>query len=379
MKLSIFPTMKSIESSVWEEAFGTSYPFLQQKFLQGLESTNCVGPRSGWEPSHIGISLHGQLCGLLPAFLKNHSYGEYVFDWSWADAWQRSGLNYYPKLVTAAPFTPATGPRLWTRPDSALSLSDCVFTVQNWCQLQELSSWHILFCDESTATQCEKLGFSKRLTTQFHWYNRNYRDFDDFLSTFSSRKRKNLRRERQQINQQGLTLRTLTGDEIKNEHWAFFHRCYQTTYAKRSGHSGYLTREFFTETCPKLKDHTVLIIASHKEQPIAAALYFRDNDTLYGRYWGCIKEFHMLHFEACYYQGIEFCIKQGLSRFDPGAQGEHKIQRGFEPTLCFSSHWIRDKRLAHAVAQFCTQESQQVRAYKTEAERLLPFRAKTDT
>jgi predicted N-acyltransferase len=277
-------------------------------------------------------------------------------------------------LVTAIPFTPATGQRFGSLITSEESIANIASCVKALSQSLEISSWHVLFVDETTSAQLSACDMPQRLTTQFHWFNRSYRDFQDFLDRFSSRKRKNLRREREQIARQGLTLRTLKGTDIKPEQWQFFHRCYQTTYAKRSGHGGYLTETFFTETCPELGDTPVMVIAEKDQQPVAASLFFEGETTLYGRYWGCLAEFEFLHFEACYYRGIEYCIESGLSRFDPGAQGEHKIQRGFEPILTYSNHWIVDDRLRDAVAKFTTQESEQVRAYQREAISLLPFK-----
>ncbi len=311
---------------------------------------------------------------MAPGFLKSHSYGEYVFDWSWADAWHRSGLEYYPKLVTAVPFTPASGPRIWTDENAEHALPSFVGAVTHWCESEKISSWHILFPEEEASHELADLGLVQRMTTQFHWFNRGYSCFDDFLSEFNSRKRKALKKERAAMAAQNLRLFTKTGAEISESDWAFFYYCYQTTYLKRSGHEGYLTGDFFTEVCPSLGEDTVMVIAHEGESPVAAALYFVDNNTLYGRYWGCLKEFDFLHFEACYYRGIEYCIENGLSRFDPGAQGEHKIQRGFEPTLTYSNHWIGEPRLKDAVADFCRRDCDHVRRYRDEAATLLPFK-----
>jgi len=367
-------SIAELDASLWQSCFGDSDPFLKWDFLHGLETSACTTAESGWQPAHITLEQSGAPVGVLPAYLKNHSYGEYVFDWSWADAWQRMGLPYYPKLVTAVPFTPASGQRLGDLTgdaDAPATMATCVKALSDEL---EISSWHVLFVDEATSEQLRRCEMPQRLTTQFHWFNREYRDFQDFLDRFSSRKRKNLRREREQITRQGLSLKTLKGEAIGPEAWQFFHRCYQTTYAKRSGHGGYLTERFFTETCPALGQVPVMVIAERDQQPVAASLFFEGDDTLYGRYWGCLAEFEFLHFEACYYRGIEYCIEAGLSRFDPGAQGEHKIQRGFEPILTYSNHWIVDERLREAVAQFAEQESEQVRAYQREATTLLPFK-----
>lgn len=375
MQLQIYTAMRDIPEADWDTWFGGDYPFLSWRFLEGLERTGCTTLDTGWQPAHLVLTDGEITIAAAPAFLKDHSYGEYVFDWSWADAWQRSGKNYYPKLVTAAPFTPATGPRLWLNPDRADALATFQSAIAQWCRGNGVSGWHLLFTEQTLADDLVKLGLHQRLTTQFHWFNRGYTSFDDFLATFSSRKRKNLRKERERIQQQGLTLDTKTGAAISSADWQFFHRCYQMTYAKRSGHSGYLTRAFFTELCPTLGDHCVMVIARRGGDAVAAALYFRDSNTLFGRYWGCLAEFDHLHFEACYYRGIEYCIAEGLERFDPGAQGEHKIQRGFEPVLTRSNHWLAASEFDGAVAQFTAREAEHVRQYRDEAATLLPFKS----
>jgi predicted N-acyltransferase len=369
-----YRSLEDIGFDTWGAYFDQREPFLSWPFLLGLESSACTTAHSGWQPAHIGFTQDEALLGLVPAYLKTHSYGEYVFDWSWADAWQRMGLSYYPKLVTAVPFTPATGQRFGQEHRDDENFELMALGVQALCDQLDVSSWHVLFIGAEESDRLSRCGMPQRLTTQFHWFNREYRDFQDFLDRFSSRKRKNLRREREQVRRQGLALKTLKGEAISQEDWRFFHRCYQTTYAKRSGHGGYLTEQFFTDTCPALGESPVMVIAELDARRVAAALFFEGGDTLYGRYWGCLAEYDYLHFEACYYSGIEYCIEAGLSRFDPGAQGEHKIQRGFEPILTYSNHWIVDERLREAVAQFSAQEREHVQAYQREASTLLPFK-----
>ena len=252
MELRLYPSVNDLPKDVWEASFSSGYPFLEHAFLAGLESSGSTGSQSGWQNCHLGLWDNDRPVAMAPGFLKSHSYGEYVFDWSWADAWQRSGLDYYPKLVTGVPFTPATGPRLWTDSDRPSAQLELVSAVTDWCESENISSWHILFPDEATSTQLANAGLLQRMTTQFHWFNRNYSDFDDFLSAFNSRKRKALKKERSAIAAQNLHLVTKTGSEINEEDWAFFYYCYQTTYLKRSGHQGYLTGDFFTSVCPKL-------------------------------------------------------------------------------------------------------------------------------
>ncbi|MFN2327506.1 MAG: GNAT family N-acetyltransferase [Chromatocurvus sp.] len=377
LTLEAVSTLSSIAPAQWEDLRSNDYPFLRHDFLLGLETTGCTTAESGWRPNHLVVRSGDTLVAAAPAYLKSHSYGEYVFDWAWADAWRRIGLDYYPKLVTAIPFTPATGPRVMHTQElgAAETWSVLLQGVQALAQQRRLSSWHILFPEPDVAELLASLGLHTRHAVQFHWFNRNYRDFDDFLATFSSRKRKALRRERRRVAEQGITLRTLTGDEISPADWQTFHRFYQLTYAKRSGHGGYLTREFFTRTAAGLGAQVVMVLAEQSGRDIAGALYFRSGDTLFGRYWGCVEELDCLHFEACYYRGIEYCIEQGLQRFDPGAQGEHKIQRGFEPTRTLSSHWIAHPELSRAVGDFTREEQAHVENYRREAATLLPFRA----
>lgn len=381
LTLEAVSSLASVSPERWNALRRDDYPFLRHDFLLGLETTGCTTADSGWQPNHLALRSGDTLVAALPGYLKSHSYGEYVFDWAWADAWRRVGLDYYPKLVTAIPFTPATGPRLLHAAEFEPSDAWPVLLqgVQALARRQGLSSWHILFPEPHVAGLLESLGLHTRHAVQFHWFNRDYRDFDDFLATFSSRKRKALRRERRRVAEQGITLRTLTGDEISAADWQTFHRFYQLTYAKRSGHGGYLTREFFTRTAAGLGSQVVMVLAEQGGRDIAGALYFRSHDTLFGRYWGCEEELDCLHFEACYYRGIEYCIEQGLRRFDPGAQGEHKIQRGFEPTRTLSSHWIAHPELSRAVGDFTREERVHVEAYRREAATLLPFRTGDET
>lgn len=369
-------SLDEIPAAHWNGVTGTDYPFLRHEFLHGLETTGCTTAATGWQPCHLLLRQRGELAAAMPLYLKSHSYGEYVFDWSWADAWRQSGLAYYPKLVTAIPFTPATGPRLCAAPgqDAADCLRAAVDAVVDFARQRKLSSWHLLFPEENISNALLEAGLHRRAATQFHWFNDNYHTFDEFLATFNSRKRKALNRERRRVAEQGIVLKTLTGAEIGREEWEQFYRYYQLTYAKRSGHGGYLTRAFFLDTAAGMGEQVVMVLAYCDGRAVAGALYFRSSDTLYGRYWGCEVEYDSLHFEACYYQGIEYCIAHGLARFDPGAQGEHKIQRGFHPITTWSSHWIADPRLAQAVGDFTRREAEHNERYRQAAAGMLPFR-----
>jgi predicted N-acyltransferase len=369
-------SLAQIPAAEWDSIAGTDYPFLCHAFLYGLEKTACTTAETGWQPCHLLLRRGSELVALMPLYLKSHSYGEYVFDWSWADAWRQNGLAYYPKLLTAIPFTPATGPRLCIAEgrDEDQCLQAAIAAVKTFAKQKKLSSWHLLFPEAGVSEKLLAAGLHRRAATQFHWFNDGYRSFDDFLATFSSRKRKSLNRERRRVAEQGITLRTLTGADIGQQEWEQFHAFYQMTYAKRSGHGGYLSRAFFVDTAASMGEQVVMVLAYLDAQAIAGALYFRSSDTLYGRYWGCEREFDCLHFEACYYQGIEYCIAHDLKRFDPGAQGEHKIQRGFRPITTWSNHWIADPRLSAAVGDFTRREAQHNEQYRQAASELLPFK-----
>lgn len=361
---------------LWNHHEGLPYPFIQHGFLAALEDSGCTQTESGWTPSHLVVKEGTKLIAAMPLYLKHHSYGEYVFDWSWADAYQRNGLDYYPKLLCAVPFTPATGPRLGLAdPQDRDRLTGQISQhLRHHCQQHGLSGWHYLFHPGSESPLWQVHGSMTRTGCQFHWYNRNYTDFDDFLGHFNSRKRKAVRKERRQVEQSGVVLTRLVGDEISAQDWDAFYQFYHTTYLKRSGGTGYLNREFFAAIAVAIGDQILMVKATLDGQHIASALCFFDQTHLYGRYWGCLQEIAGLHFEACYYQGIEFAIERGLQVFDPGAQGEHKIQRGFEPTLTYSQHWLADPRFAAAVEDFLQRETPGIEAYRDDCEHYLPFK-----
>ncbi len=369
-------SLDRISAAQWNGITGTDYPFLRHEFLYGLEKTACTTAETGWQPCHLLLRVGGELAAVMPLYLKSHSYGEYVFDWSWADAWRQSGLAYYPKLLTAIPFTPATGPRLCMAPgmDEEQCLRAALGAIKKLAAKRHISSWHLLFPEEAVSKKLLDAGLHRRAATQFHWFNEGFSCFEDFLATFNSRKRKALNKERRRVAEQGLVLKTLTGADIGTQEWEQFYRFYQLTYAKRSGHGGYLSREFFVDTAAGMGDQVVMVLAYLDAHAVAGALYFRSSDTLYGRYWGCEQEYDCLHFEACYYQGIEYCIANKLARFDPGAQGEHKIQRGFRPITTWSNHWIADARLAAAVGDFTRREERHNEEYRQAAAQMLPFK-----
>ncbi|MDT8428054.1 MAG: GNAT family N-acetyltransferase [Pseudomonadales bacterium] len=365
-----------IDPLCWNVLAKKAGPFLQHEFLLALESSGSVCSRTGWQAHHLLLeNEEDDLLVAMPLYLKSHSYGEYVFDWSWADAYRTHGLNYYPKLLTAVPFTPSTGPRLLFAEgvDSGEMTATIVQAISKLALEQKISSWHVLFPPTELSEQLRQAGMLQRRATQFQWFNRGYATFEDFLGQLNSRKRKNLKKERKAVAEQGISFRHLAGNEITEELWDQFYLFYQSTYHVR-GQQGYLSREFFSKVGRSMQDNLVLVIASKNETCIAGALSFRDETTLYGRYWGSLQEFDFLHFETCYYQGIDYCIEHKLQRFDSGAQGEHKIQRGFEPVTTWSNHWIADPRFREAIADFLSQEAGYVESYKNSAATLLPFR-----
>jgi len=364
-----------IDADVWNATCASDYPFLRHEFLAALENSGSVGGNSGWQPYHLTVYQNGDLVALIPLYIKSHSYGEYVFDWAWADAYHRHNVEYYPKLLTAIPFTPASGPRLCTTPniDKTALISAIVDDIQKQTKDGRFSSWHLLFPKAAEFKSWQQTELRARTGCQFHWFNREYKSFGDFLSAFTSRKRKSINRERRRVAEQGISLYTLTSDQISEKHIRDFFIFYQATYMKR-GQQGYLTLNFFLQLRDTMADHLVLVLAEKDGQSIAAALSLRDAKTLYGRYWGCLEEYECLHFEACFYQGIEFCITNGIQRFDPGAQGEHKILRGFEPVKTYSLHWIEHPGFREAIDRFLGQEKLGMAQYKDDATAMLPFK-----
>ena len=370
-------SINQVSAMQWDNLCPASYPFIRHRFLAALELSGSCSAKNGWQPHHLLMEEDGKLVAALPGYIKSHSYGEYVFDWAWADAYHRYGHEYYPKLISAIPFTPCYGARLLVAPgQSAEQLYLRMFAcIQQEVERLGLSGWHCLFPADSESRRWEDAGTVMRLGCQFHWFNRDYQGFENFLAQLSSRKRKTLRKERQQVAAQGLRFEWLTGSQLTPEICAHFYQLYRNTYRKRSGHDGYLSADFFARLGPDLADMTLLIrVLNSDGDAIAAALFFYDECTLYGRYWGCLEEYQFLHFETCYYQGIEFAIAHGLQRFDGGAQGEHKLARGFEPLLTYSNHWLCDADFTAAVSRFVAGEAQQVRAYREEAIGYLPYR-----
>ncbi|GGB25894.1 GNAT family N-acetyltransferase [Allosediminivita pacifica] len=335
-------------------------PFTTHRFLNALEESGSTGRTTGWEPHHLVARDGETVIGVAPLYAKNHSQGEYIFDHNWAHAYECAGGDYYPKLQIAVPFTPATGRRFLTRPGYEVAGMSAL--VQGAVQIaadNDLSSVHATFCTEAEALAGAEMGLMHRVTQQYHWLNRGYADFDAFLADLSSRKRKNIRKERRQAQDFGGEIRMLTGDDLKPEHWDAFWRFYQDTGSRKWG-MPYLTRAFFDLAQERLRDDIALVMAEREGRYVAGALNFIGRRALYGRYWGCVEDHPCLHFEACYYQAIDFAIARGLDRVEAGAQGEHKLARGYMPAQTHSLHWVADQGFAEAIARYLEAERQAV-------------------
>jgi predicted N-acyltransferase len=367
----IAPSVGSLPPAEWAALVGNGNPFVSHAFLSALEDSGSVGEGTGWQPSPLVVTgADGRLAAALPAYVKTHSQGEYVFDHSWADAWHRAGGRYYPKLQIAAPFTPATGPRILTA-DPVLALA-LLRAAEQVCEQSGLSSAHATFIDPPQLPMFEAAGWLLRSDIQFHWTNRGYASFDDFLAVLSSRKRKDLRKERAAA-QDGVEIRALSGADIRPEHWDAFWHFYQDTGARKWGQP-YLTREAFTLIGERMGDQVLLILAFAGGRPIAGALNFIGSDALYGRYWGAVVDKPFLHFELCYYQAIDAAIARGLSRVEAGAQGGHKLARGYEPVQTWSAHHIVHPGFREAIADFLGREREGIAADQLHLGERTPFK-----
>jgi predicted N-acyltransferase len=358
----------------WDACIGADQPFLSHAFLSALEASGSACQDSGWMPLHAVVEQDGRLLGCAPMYLKSHSYGEYVFDWGWANAFERAGGRYYPKLQVAVPFTPVPGPRLLLAPGAGPEVRTAL--AQGLVGVAEqlgVSSLHVTFCQEPEWDCLAAAGLLKRQGVQYHWHNRGYRSFDDFLATLKSSKRKTIRKERARVAEQGLTLDALTGQALTPALWDVFYPFYRATVDKRWG-SAYLRKRFFYRLGETMPDQVVLIMARHAGRYVGGALNLLGDDTLYGRVWGCRQEFEFLHFEACYYQAIDFAIAHGLARVEAGAQGPHKLQRGYEPVPTYSAHWIRDPGFKDAVERFLAEERREMTFELDRLRELLPYR-----
>ncbi|SNR93160.1 hypothetical protein SAMN05192560_1807 [Methylobacillus rhizosphaerae] len=370
MEVTIAQSVRDLDSTQWN-ALSAGSPLLSHAFLGALEQSGSVGEGTGWQPMPLLCRQHGKLVGAVPLYLKHHSYGEYVFDWSWAEAYGQHGLEYYPKLVAAVPFTPITGARLLSQ-DAAVRKHMAEALRDVMLQLQ-LSSVHILFPDPESAEALNAPGWSRRQGVQFRWQNPGFASFDEFLLTLTHDKRKKIRQERRKVAASGVICRRLRGHEITEREWNFFYKCYLNTYLEHHS-KPYLTQAFFHELGKCLPDNVMLVLAEYEGRYIGAALNLYDQHSLYGRYWGALVYVPNLHFELCYYQAQEFCIETGIRFFEGGAQGEHKLARGFMPRETCSFHQMAHPEFAAAVSQFTTREQTGIAHYQQELDERQPYR-----
>jgi predicted N-acyltransferase len=354
--------VSDLDAGEWDRSVGGEGVFLQHAWLSALEYSGAVGGDTGWSPLPLLARSEGRAVGALPLYLKSHSYGEYVFDWSWAEAYHQAGLAYYPKLLAAIPFTPVTGPRFAGEPDAATALMQ---TVEQMQDEHRIASAHVLFPPEEEALRLQQRGWLLRHGVQFHWHNRGYRDFDDFLDVLERSKRKKIKQERRRVTEAGVTVSVKNGHQASAEDWAFFTRCYNNTYREHRS-SPYLNLDFFMRIGTALPDAVRLFIAEREGVPVAASLCLADGDKLYGRYWGALEEIPCLHFELCYYAGIELAIAERLVWFEGGAQGEHKLARGFLPVRTYSAHRLLDPRFSEAIARWLQRERAAMKEYERE-------------
>ncbi|MBL8519608.1 MAG: N-acetyltransferase [Betaproteobacteria bacterium] len=373
-ELTIIETLAGIPAAEWNALAGPN-PTLQWAFLQSMIDAGCTTPERGWRPLFLILrrDLAGQraMTGALPLYLKGHSYGEYVFDWAWAEAYHQHGLDYYPKLVAAVPFTPCTGPRLMaaTEADRAILLEGALSIARE----EEVSSLHVLFPPEAEQARWVGAGLLQRHSVQFHWRNAGYPSFESFLSTMSHDKRKRIRQERRKVREAGLVFRRVSGADIREADWDFFAACYRKTYREHRS-TPYLNRAFFGLIGERMPGNLMLVMAERDGQPVASALNLVGGGVMYGRYWGTTAMHSGLHFETCYYQAIEHAIELGLATIEGGAQGEHKLARGFEPVRCHSAHWLKHPQFARAVEDFLEREREGIARYESELEDSSPFR-----
>jgi hypothetical protein len=379
LTLTLHARIAEIDPAEWDACAGDDNPFVSHAFLGVMEDSGSAGPRTGWLPQHAVLrNCGGEVVAAAPMYAKSHSYGEYVFDHGWAHAFERARGKYYPKLQVAVPFSPVPGPRLLVRPKGGACLETLAGALVQACGELDLSSVHATFCTEEEWERLGEAGWLRRLGMQFHWDNPGYGCFDDFLGALSSRKRKVLRRERRDANAAGLTFRALRGSEIGKREWDAFYRFYSSTVDRKWG-SAYLTRQFFSLLGERLGDAVVLMTAEKDGTPVAGALNLAGSDTLYGRNWGCRGDWPFLHFELCYYRAIDWAITHGLKRVEAGAQGRHKIQRGYVPRPTFSAHWIAHAGLRRAIADFLDEERPAILADMEALAEESPFRKVGDT
>ena len=375
----ILHNINEISAAEWDSCNANRVytPFLTHKFLNALEVSGSVSTETGWQPFHIVVEQNNELVGVVPMYLKNHSQGEYVFDYGWADALQRAGGDYYPKMQISVPFTPASGPRLLTKELNPEHERLLIGACMQIAEQIKVSSIHMTFIDKQQWENAASVGFLKRMDQQFHWHNGGYASFDEFLGDLASKKRKNIKRERRDALANDIEIQWITGDELTEDHWDAFYRFYMDTSSRKWG-SAYLNRRFFSEINDVMAEDLLLILAKRDGNYIAGAINFIGGDTLFGRNWGCIEDHRFLHFEVCYYQAIDFAISRGLKKVEAGAQGSHKVARGYLPEATYSAHWIADPQFRDAVARFVDDERRYVQQDIAHVEARTPFKASTD-
>jgi uncharacterized protein len=365
----------AVDAQAWDELLardGGPNPFMRHAYLAALHESGSATSATGWAPHFVTLWRGKVLQAACPLYVKDHSYGEYVFDWAWANAYHQHGVAYYPKAVVAVPFTPVPGPRLLARDNAARAA--LVRTLLAWCEAQKQSSLHLLFAADADVTACAEAGLMLRHTVQFHWQNAGYDSFDAFLATLNQEKRKKIRQERRKVAEVGVIFRHATGNDIAPRDWDFFYRCYERTYYEH-GNAPYLSRDFFTRMARTMPENWLLFIAERAGKPIAASLIAVGGNVAYGRYWGALERVDCLHFEACFYQPLQWCITHGMQRFEGGAQGEHKMARALMPVKTTSAHWLAHPAFADAVERFLEREGQGIEHYLGDLEQRSPFRA----
>jgi len=376
VKVTVHSSIADIEADEWNRLAGKGYPFLRHEFLHLAEQTRCVAPEQGWIPRHLTLGEEGRLRAAMPLYEKSHSWGEFVFDWAWARAYEQAGLPYYPKLVSAVPFTPAPSRRLLLAdPDDTEGAQALVAAAVALAGESQCSSFHIQFPTEQEVPLLEAAGLLIRKDCQFHWRNRGYKTFDDFLATFTAAKRKKAKRDRRRVEENGIRFRRLKGNEIGETDWAVVYALISRTFMRR-GSLPYFNEAFFKSLSRQLPESILVILAEKDARTVAAAVFFESEQVLYGRYWGSDGHYDALHFETCYYQGIDYCIDTGKQAFEPGTQGEHKISRGFSPVTTWSAHWLAHPEFADAIGRYLDEEARHVDRYMDAVDSRSPYKTK---
>lgn len=376
VKIRVLDSLSEIPAADWGGLAGRGNPFTSYPYLAALEESGAVGEEAGWLPRHVALEdEEGRLAAALPLYLKDNSWGEFVFDFAWAEAYERAGLPYYPKLVAAVPFTPVRGPRVLVDPRH--DPDDCsarlLEAARELAATERASSLHVLFPDDAGTGPLEAAGLALRQDCQFHWLDEGYGDFDGFLAALTSEKRKKVRRERRRVAEAGVGFRTVAGRDVPESLFEDLYRFYASSFLRR-GMAPYFPPAFWRSVLESMGHSIRIVFAEHAGRPVACAIFFVGGDTLYGRYWGCDQDFHSLHFETCFYQGIELALAEGCRRFEPGAQGEHKLRRGFRPVATWSGHWLAHAGFARAIGAWLERERSHMRVYMAAAEKHLPFR-----